>query len=203
MVVSVPAVRPNMLHLYHWEWNQVHRLAVQFKARVTYLRYTHAISYERLSSIFGSILGLQISVGAIANLWVKVKSSLDDQISQILQRLRRVKLICSDETSARVNGQNQWEWVFQNQDVCLHVPSPSRGTGVINEVLAEHRPDIWVSDFSRAQKNHPAPQWQVCLAHQLRDCQYAIDALDRIFAKGDEEVIIKGFYHPSATGEYG
>ncbi|MEG5047972.1 hypothetical protein [Microcoleus sp. B4-C1] len=31
-----------------------------------------------------------------------------------------------------------------------------------NEVLAEHRPDIWVSDFSRAQKNHPAPQWQVC-----------------------------------------
>jgi hypothetical protein len=72
MVVSVPAVRPNMLHLYHWEWNQVQRLAVQFKARVTYLRYTHAISYERLSSIFGSIFGLKISVGAIANLLAKV-----------------------------------------------------------------------------------------------------------------------------------
>jgi transposase len=107
--------------------------------------------------------------------------------------LRRAKLICSDETSARVNGQNQWEWVFQNQDVCLHLIRSSRGTGVINEVLAEHRPDIWVSDFSRAQKNHPAPQWQVCLVHQLRDCQYAIDAGDRIFAPAMKRLLLRAF----------
>ena len=123
---------------------------------VTYLRYTHAISYERLSSIFASVFGLKISEGAIANLLEKVKTSLDDQGTQILHRLRRAKLICSDETSARVNGQNQWEWVFQNQDVGLHVIRPSRGTGVINEVLGELRPDIWVSDFSRAQKKSPS-----------------------------------------------
>ncbi|WP_228041982.1 MULTISPECIES: IS66 family transposase [unclassified Tychonema] len=129
---------------------------------VTYLRYTHAISYERLSSIFGEVFGLKISEGAIANLLVQVKTSLDEQVSQILQRLRRAKLICSDETSARVNGQNQWEWVFQNQDVCLHLIRPSRGSEVMKEVLAEHRPDIWVSDLFSAQKNHPAPQWQVC-----------------------------------------
>ncbi|MEG4519542.1 MULTISPECIES: IS66 family transposase [unclassified Microcoleus] len=107
--------------------------------------------------------------------------------------MRRAKLISSDETSARVNGQNQWEWVFQNPDVCLHVIRPSRGTGVINEVLGEHRPDIWVSDFSPAQKNHPAPQWQVCLAHQLRDCQYAIDALDRIFAPAMKRLLLRAF----------
>ncbi|MEG5019694.1 MULTISPECIES: IS66 family transposase [unclassified Microcoleus] len=160
---------------------------------VTYLRYTHAISYERLSSILASVFGLKISEGAIANLLEKVKTSLDDQVTQILHRLRRAKLICSDETSARVNGQNQWEWVFQNPDVCLHVIRPSRGTGVINEVLAEHRPDIWVSDLFSAQKNHPAPQWQVCLAHQLRDCQYAIDALDRVFAPGMKRLLLRAF----------
>ncbi len=27
-----------------------------------------------------------------------------------------------------------------------------------------------------------AEAWQVCLAHQLRDCQYAIDAGDAVFA---------------------
>jgi transposase len=160
---------------------------------VTYLRYTHAISYERLSSIFASVFGLKISEGAIANLLEKVKTSLDDKVTQILHRLRRAKLICSDETSARVNGQNQWEWVFQNQDVCLHVIRPSRGTGVINEVLGEHRPDLWVSDLFSAQKNHPAPQWQVCLAHQLRDCQYAIDAGDRIFAPGMKRLLLRAF----------
>ena len=160
---------------------------------VTYLRYTHAISYERLSSIFASVFGLLISEGAIANLLEKVKTSLDDQVTQILHRLRRAKLICSDETSARVKGQNQWEWVFQNPDVCLHVIRPSRGTGVINEVLGEHRPEIWVSDLFSAQKNHPAPQWQVCLAHQLRDCQYAIDAGDRIFAPGMKRLLLRAF----------
>ncbi|MEG5067618.1 transposase, partial [Microcoleus sp. B3-A4] len=158
---------------------------------VTYLRYTHAISYERLSSIFASVFGLKISEGAIANLLKKVKTSLDDQVTQILQRLRRAKLICSDETSARVNGQNQWEWVFQNPDVCLHIIRPSRASGVMYEVLGEHRPDIWVSDLFSAQKNHPAPQWQVCLAHQLRDCQYAIDAGDRIFAPAMKKLLFR------------
>jgi transposase len=134
---------------------------------VTYLRYTHAIRYERLSLIFGSVFGLKIPEGAIANLLGKVKISLNDQVSQILQRLWRAKLICSDETSTRVNGQNQ----------------SSRASGVINEVLGEHRRDIWVSDLFSAQKNHSAPQWQMCLAHQLRDFQYAIDVGDRLFNK--------------------
>ncbi|MGP1384398.1 MAG: hypothetical protein ACTS2F_12615 [Thainema sp.] len=33
-----------------------------------------------------------------------------------------------------------------------------------------------------AQTTHPANEWQVCLAHQLCDCQYAIDAGDELFA---------------------
>ena len=86
--------------------------------------------------------------------------------------------------------------MFQNPDVCLHVRGPSRACGVIYEVLGEHRPDIGVSDFSRAQKNHPAPQWQVCLAHQWRDCQYAIDAFDRIFAPAMKRLLLRAFVIP-------
>lgn len=70
----------------------------------TYLRYTHALSYERLSQVFSQVFGLEISEGAIANLFETVKTRLDDQVSEILKRLQRSKLICSDETSARVNG---------------------------------------------------------------------------------------------------
>ncbi|WP_445302044.1 IS66 family transposase [Microcoleus sp. K1-B6] len=61
---------------------------------VLYLRYTHAISYERLSGILSEVFGLKISEGAIANLLGTVKTSLDDQVNQILQRLRQAKLIC-------------------------------------------------------------------------------------------------------------
>jgi transposase len=159
----------------------------------TYLRYTHAISYERLAGLFGQVFQLSISEGALANLFQAVKTRLDHRVAEILTRLRRSRLICSDETSARVNGRNQWEWVFQNAEVCIHVIRPSRGHGVIQEVLGDHRPVVWVSDLYSAQKHHPAEQWQVCLAHQLRDCQFAFEAGDTVFAPRMKALLLRAF----------
>ncbi len=84
----------------------------------TYLRYTHAISYERLSALFSEVFGLSISEGALANLFEKrVESRLADRTEEILERLRSSRVVMSDETSARVAGRNQWECVFQNDQV--------------------------------------------------------------------------------------
>jgi transposase len=158
---------------------------------VTYLRYHHAVSYQRLSQLMGDLYGVTISEGAIANLLQRVQTQLAAPVTRIVERLRRARLVCSDETSARINGQNQWEWVFQNEQVCLHVIRPSRGKAVIDETLAGHRPQIWVSDLFSAQKAHPAERWQVCLAHQLRDCQYAIDAGDDLFAPRMKRLLLR------------
>jgi transposase len=162
-------------------------------ALVTTMRYGHGISYNRMQQMLGEVFGLEISEGAIANLLLRVKEQLQSSVDGIVQRLRSSRLICSDETSARVNGKNQWEWVFQNDQVCLHVIRPSRGGDVIREVMAEHRPQIWVSDLFSAQKTHPAEDWQVCLAHQLRDCQYGIDAGDEIFAPIMKRILLRAF----------
>jgi transposase len=159
----------------------------------TYLRYTHAVSYERLSALLAQVFGVPISEGALANLFQRVKTRLDDRVEEILTRLRRSRLICSDETGARVNGRTQWEWVFQNSDACVHVIRPSRGHGVIHEVLGKHRPTIWVSDLYSAQTHHPAEAWQVCLAHQLRDCQFALEAGDTVFAPRMKRVLLRAF----------
>ena len=95
----------------------------------TYLRYTHAISDERLSALFAQVYGVPISEGALANLFQRVNTRLDDRVAEILTRLRSSRLICSDETGARVNGRTPWAWVFQNTEVCVHVIRPSRGHG--------------------------------------------------------------------------
>jgi len=50
-----------------------------------------------------------------------------------------------------------------------------------------------VSDLFSSQKNHPAKTWQVCLAHQLRDCQYAIDAGDKRFARRMKNILLRAF----------
>jgi len=43
----------------------------------TYYRYTHAISYERLSRLFGEVYNFSISEGGLSNLFQKVKGRMD------------------------------------------------------------------------------------------------------------------------------
>ena len=162
-------------------------------ALVTTMRYSHGISYSRMQQMLSEVFGLDLSQGAIANVLSRVKGQLQAEVDRILVRLRSARLVGSDETSARVNGKNQWEWVFQNEQVCFHIIRPSRGGDVITEVMANHRPQVWVSDLFSAQKTHPADSWQVCLAHQLRDCQYGIDAGDAIFSPRMKRLLLRAF----------
>jgi transposase len=164
----------------------------QIASLLTYLRYHHAVSYQRLKQLMSEVFGVAISEGAIANVLRRVQGQLSVPVAQILARLQRSRLVCSDETGARVQGQNQWEWVFQNEQVCLHVIRPTGGKAVIDEVMEGHRPQVWVSDLFSSQTANSAQQWQVCLAHQLRDCQYAIEAGDDLFAPRMKRLLLQG-----------
>ncbi len=160
------------------------------EALAVYLRYEHAIGYQRLSRLFADLSGLQISQGALANLFQRVKPSFEAQVQAILARLRQSRIVCSDETGARVKGRNAWEWVFQNDALCVHVIRNSRAKAVAEEVMAGHKPAIWVSDLYGGQRGH-GQAWQICLAHQLRDCQYAVEAGDRIFAPAMKALLLR------------
>ena len=61
-------------------------------------------------------------------------------------------VVCSDETSARVNGKNWWEWVFVGTLAVLHVIRPSRGKAVVQALFGEIRPAVWVSDMLGSQR---------------------------------------------------
>jgi transposase len=150
-------------------------------AQALYLRFTHAISYQRLTRLFLHLFTLQVSEGALDAMFRRAKPLFEDEVGAILARLRRARVICSDETTVRVNGRTHWNWVFQNEQVVIHVIRPTRGRAVVEEVLGGQRPQIWVSDLFAAQRGH-ADTWQICLAHQLRDLRYAIEAGDEVFA---------------------
>ena len=159
-------------------------------ALAMYLRFVHAVSYRRLSRLLLDLYGLCISEGALDAAFRRGKPRFDADVASILARLRRARVICSDETSVRVDGRTHWNWVFQNDDVVIHVIRASRGARVVGEVLGGHRPAIWVSDLYGAQQGH-AENWQVCLAHQLRDCQYAIEAGDAVFAPRMKALLLR------------
>jgi transposase len=161
-------------------------------AMALYLRFIHAISYERLVRLFRDLFGFIISEGGLNGLFQRAKPCFDRQVAGILARLRKSRVVYSDETSVRVKGVNWWNWVFQNDDVVLHVIRRSRARPVVEEVLDGHRPTLWVSDLYGPQQGH-AVAWQICLAHQLRDCQYAIDAGDGTFAPRMKRLLLRAF----------
>jgi transposase len=159
-------------------------------ATALYLRFVQAISYQRLSRLFRDLFGLTISEGALDAMLRRAKPCFDSQVGAILARLRRARVVGSDETGVRINGKTCWNWVFQNDQVVIHVIRKSRSAAVVGEVMAGHRPAIWVSDLYGAQQGHAAA-WQVCLAHQLRDCQFAIEAGDDTFAPRMKALLLR------------
>jgi len=159
-------------------------------ALAIYLRFTHAISYRRLTQVFLHLFALYISEGALDAMLQRARPCFDNEVLAILARLRRSRIVCSDETSVRIAGRTHWNWVFQNDQVVIHVVRDSRAAAVVSEVMAGHRPSLWVSDLYGAQQGH-GDLWQICLAHQLRDCQYAIDAGDTGFAPRMKALLLR------------
>jgi transposase len=150
-------------------------------ALVVYLHYTHAIGMERLATVMDEIFGLSISEGAISNILARAREPLLAATAAIEKVVLASSVVCSDETSVRVKGKNWWEWVFVGRCAALHVIKPSRSKAVVEAVFGEIRPEVWVSDMLGSQRGH-AEEWQVCLAHLLRDATYAVECGDTAFS---------------------
>jgi len=152
------------------------------RAFAIYLRASHAVSFERLARLMSDLLGLAISEGALVNILDDSRRAFAEQTSLIRARLLCGSTLQSDETGMRVGKKTWWTWVFHHDKDCCFIAAPSRGKAVVETFLGGTRPDYWVSDRLAAQMGWATKEHQVCLAHLLRDVQYAIDAGDNLFA---------------------
>jgi len=159
-------------------------------ALVVYLHYAHAIGMERLSMLMDELFSLSISEGAISNILARARTPLLDATAAIEKVVLASPVVCSDETSVRVKGKNWWEWVFIGTLAVLHVIQPSRGKAVVTALFGEIRPEVWVSDMLGSQRGHGA-LWQVCLAHLLRDANYAIECGDTAFSAPLRKLLLR------------
>jgi hypothetical protein len=96
-----------------------------------------------------------------------------------------------DETGAKVNGAKYWHWVFQNDTCTYIVADKSRATKVIDENFKEGFVNaVVVHDNFSSYNKLIAKEEQLCLAHKLRDINYAIECDDTLLMK-DMKVLIQ------------
>lgn len=150
-------------------------------AVLAYLHHSHHVGFERLARLAREMFGLTISEGAIANAMRRLETPLEAERAAIRETLRAAEVVWSDETTTRIDGRLHWQWVFVTPEAVLHEIAPRRAKAVAEEVMGGHKPAVWVSDRYAGQQEMAAAH-QVCLAHVLRDVQYAVDCGDAVFA---------------------
>jgi transposase len=148
---------------------------------VTYLHACQMVSYNRMIEVLDGLFGLKLSEGAIANMLARAAKPFAARADEIAETVRQSPVIASDETSARVCGKTHWQWTFAAATAVYHTIAPTRGKVVPTAFLGQAKPKVWLSDRLAAQCKH-ADAHQYCLAHLIRDAQYAIDAGDTVFA---------------------
>jgi transposase len=160
------------------------------RALILHLHVTQAIGFERLARLMDEVFGVAISEGAIANILARAEAPMIVAAETIAEQIRASPVIASDETSARVQGKTWWQWVLLSSTAIYHLIADSRSAPVINDFLRGATPEVWVADRYGGQNGHGL-QRQVCLAHLLRDAQYAIDAGDTGFAPGFKHLLLR------------
>ncbi len=152
----------------------------RLEATVTLLHHEHHIGFKRLLQICEELLGLTLSPGGAVSIVERAGQAAQQEVAAIAERVRQSQVIGSDETSARVQGENWWQWVFVGENCEYHLIEPSRGYDVIENFMRACEADVWVCDCWKAQLNAPATRYQICLAHQIRNLQGLIEKRPRL-----------------------
>jgi transposase len=146
---------------------RIHALAI-------YLKGFQALSYERLRGMFRDAFGLDVSEGALMNMFIRSRARFRIEAGKAKAILRGAKVVASDETGVRIEGTNSYHWVFHCKDAVVHQPDYSRAARVVEEMMAGHVPAVWISDRYSAQQGHGG-RHQTCLAHLARDTAFAFE----------------------------
>jgi transposase len=148
----------------------------RIEALLSYLHERHHVGYERLVEICRDVFGLAISQGGVENALQRLIEQARPRYAAIRETVRGSPVVNSDETSARVAGQTQWQWTFQTPEASYHVIAASRGGDVIEAFLQGVEPEVWGSDLWAPQMLTRADAHQICMSHQERNLTFAIEA---------------------------
>ena len=148
----------------------------QIEALLGYFHERHHVSYERLVELCRDVFGLPISEGGIDKALGRLAERARPTYEALGAAVRASPVIGSDETGARVAGKTAWQWVFQTPEASYHVIVPRRNADVIAAFLGDMRPEGWVSDLWSPLLRADAEAHQICLAHQIRNLTYAVEA---------------------------
>jgi transposase len=137
----------------------------QLQTEVVLGKIYERLPYRRLAERLARE-GAPMSTATLQGLVWATSERLGEEYAAIRRRVRRSAVVHADETSFSVDGRKWWLWTFATPaDDTLLVLRPSRGAGVVEEILGKEYSGTIVCDGWTAYLSYSL---QRCWAHLLR-----------------------------------
>jgi transposase len=142
---------------------------------ITMLKYHLRGPIRRVQDFLRQYSEFDISPKGVHDVLLRVGEACRTEYERLLGRVRAARWRYIDETGMKVNGKNQWLWIFRTDsgDV-LAVIRPSRGRKVLDEVLGKDHAGPDVVDGWKAYRRIDV--LQRCWSHLLREVDEVEDA---------------------------
>jgi len=148
------------------------RFGLRLMILVLILKLDSRIPSNKITSLLSSVFGIKISDGEIYGILRQLKTAFGDYYAELKNKIREALVKYIDETSWRINGKNNWLWIFINKEVALYAVNRKRSSKVPIEILGNQEGKTIVSDRLSAYNELvkvSGCEHQICWAHLLRN----------------------------------
>ena len=148
------------------------RFGLRLMMLVLILKLDSRIPSNKVVSLLGSVFQIKISDGEIYGILNQLSEAFGDYYNELEQKIREALVKNIDETGWRINGKNNWLWIFINDEVAVYLVRKRRNHKVPYDFLGNQEGKTVVSDrlisYDELQKKSGCDH-QICWAHLLRN----------------------------------
>ncbi len=148
------------------------RFGLKLMILVLILKLDCRIPSNKITSLLSSVFEVKISDGEIYNILKKLSEVFGDYYSELEEKIKNALAKHIDETSWRINGQNNWLWIFINKEIVLYVVEKQRSSEVPIKILGNQEGKFITSDRFSAYNvlvEKTGCLQQVCWTHLIRN----------------------------------
>jgi len=172
------------------------RFGLRLMLLIAFLKLGMRLPSKKINELMATTYNLRISDGEIYKILEQLSYAFGQHYKELEKKMREAAVKHIDETSWRIDGENNWLWIFINKEIALYVVNKNRNSKVPIKVLGDQEGKIVVSDrhsaYTKLSKVTNCKQ-QLCWAHIVRnadglaedfdEAKYVHQRLKRIYKK--------------------
>jgi transposase len=153
------------------------RFGKNLLVQTTLMKFEERLPLQKIVEGLERQYGLTVTAATVLDITRRVSDWLRPEYEATQERIRRSRVVYTDETGEKVDGEKHWLWCFTTDTDTLAVIRRSRGKKVLREILGENFNGVLVCDGWKSYSNY-TNRIQRCWAHLLREAKYLAEQIE-------------------------